>query len=167
MTLILHTDLYKLTPVMLLTELIETSSFITLKLYALRSQHMSPIATISYFPVNLSFFHLFMNRIVGAVVGTTENKENYVTDKVNTWIEEVKLSEIACTQPHAAYSAFIHGLRHRFTYTLRTIPDIAHLLKPLDKAIDNFIRVLFQGYLFNSDERTLLSLPARLGGWQL
>ena len=102
---------------------------------------------------------------LGAVVGTTENKENYVTDKVITWIEEVnKLSEIACTQPHAAYSAFIHGLRHRFTYTMRTIPDIAHLLKPLDAAIDNFIRVLFQGYLFNSNERILLSLPARLGG---
>ena len=83
---------------------------------------------------------------LGAVVGTTENKENYVTDKVITWIEEVnKLSEIACTQPHAAYSAFIHDIHHRFTYTMRTIPDIAHLLKPLDEAIDNFIRVLFQG----------------------
>ena len=58
-------------------------------------------------------------------MGTTENKENYVTDKVITWIEEVnKLSEIACTQPHTAYSAFIHGRRHRFTYTMRTIVDL-------------------------------------------
>jgi hypothetical protein len=102
---------------------------------------------------------------LGAVVGITENKEKYVNDKVNTWIVEVnKLSVIACTQPRAAYSAFIHGLCHRFTYTMQTIPDIAHLLKPLDEAIDNFIRVLFQGYLLNPDERSLLSLPARLRG---
>ena len=47
---------------------------------------------------------------------------------------------------------------------MRTVPEISAVLKPLDKAIDNFITVLFQGYLFNEDERALLSLPARLGG---
>ena len=47
---------------------------------------------------------------------------------------------------------------------MRTVPEISAVLKPLDKAIDNFITVFFQGYLFNEDERALLSLPARLGG---
>ena len=105
------------------------------------------------------------HRHLGAVVGTQANKENYVKEKVTEWINAVNnLTKFACTEPHAAYSAFIHGLRHRFTYTMRTIPDISHLLKPLDDAIDNFTKVLLHGYEFNKDERSLFSLPARFGG---
>ena len=105
------------------------------------------------------------HRHLGAVVGNQENKESYVAEKVASWVKEIDmLSNISRTQHHATYSAFIHGLRHRYTYIMRTVPEISAILKPLDKAIDNFITVLFQGYLFNEDERALLSLPARLGG---
>ena len=101
---------------------------------------------------------------LGAVVGTTENKEKYVRDKVKQWIAETnKLSEIACTQPHAAFAAFIHGLRNLFTYTMRTIPNISHLLRPLDHAIDNFVKVLFQGYSINPNER--INISARKTRW--
>ena len=34
----------------------------------------------------------------------------------------------------------IRGLRHCFTYLMRTIPDISHLSNPLDDAIDIFIK---------------------------
>ena len=47
---------------------------------------------------------------------------------------------------------------------MRTIPGISELLKPLDEAIDNFIKILLQGYTFNIDERLLFSLPAKFGG---
>ena len=36
--------------------------------------------------------------------------------------------------PHAACSAFIHGLSSKWTYFLHTIPDIANLLVSLDEA---------------------------------
>ena len=91
-----------------------------------------------------------------------------MAEKVKNWVKDIEmLSNISRTQPHAAYSAFIHGLRHHYTYIMKTVPEISAALKPLDKAIDNFFTVLFQGYLFNEDERALLSLPARLGGMVL
>ena len=47
---------------------------------------------------------------------------------------------------------------------MRTIPGISHLLKPLDDAIDIFIKVLLQGYASNPSERVLFPLPAKYGG---
>ena len=50
---------------------------------------------------------------------------------------------------------------------MRTNRGISHLLKPLDDAIDIFIKVLLQGYAFNSTECVLFSLPAKYGGMGL
>ena len=65
-------------------------------------------------------------RHLGAAIGTHQFKNEYIDDKVSTWISNIKaLSEIAKTQPHAAYAAFIHGEQHKYTYFLRTIVGIA------------------------------------------
>ena len=105
------------------------------------------------------------HRHLGAVIGTEANKEAFVHEKVSEWIKQLEcLSEFAKTQPHAAFCAFVHGLRHRYTYTMRTIPDISLMLKPLDDAISIFIKTLLNGYNFNDDERILYSLPAKFGG---
>ena len=74
------------------------------------------------------------------------------------------VTEFACIEPHAAFSAFIHGLRHCYAKFMRTVPGISHLLKPLDDAIDTFIKMLLQGYTFNPIERVLFSVPAKYGG---
>ena len=50
---------------------------------------------------------------------------------------------------------------------MRTVPGILHLLKPLDDAIDTFIKMFMQGYTFNPTERVLFSLPAKSGGMGL
>ena len=79
---------------------------------------------------------------------------------IKDWIEEIQyLSEIAKTYPHSAYSAFVHGLQNRYTYTMRTIPDL------LEDAIRNcLIKTLFNGYICRASERLLFSLPAKFGG---
>ena len=47
----------------------------------------------------------------GVAIGSREYTEHYVDEKVKNWNREVlQLVEIASTQPHAAYSAFVHGL---------------------------------------------------------
>ncbi len=75
-------------------------------------------------------------RHLGAALGPRSFVSSYVKAKVNTWVaSNYKLSEIAKTQPHAAYSAYTHGLASKWTYFLRTIPDIADLLQPLEDAI--------------------------------
>ena len=50
---------------------------------------------------------------------------------------------------------------------MRTIPDISSLLKPLDDAVDEFIKILFNDYDFSAVERKLWSLPVRMGGMGL
>ena len=47
---------------------------------------------------------------------------------------------------------------------MRTIPNISELLKPLDRAIDELIKVIFDNYDFSIPERKLWSLPIRMGG---
>ena len=104
----------------------------------------------------------------GAAVGSNENKEEFVIAKVSEWVKQLEvLTNFACPEPHAAFSGFIHRLRHRYTYFMRTNPGISHLLKPLDDAIDIFIKVLLQGYAFSSTECVLFSLSAKYGGMGL
>ena len=103
---------------------------------------------------------------LGAVVGTTEYKNKFVNLKVNNWVKEITtLSHIAKVHPHVAYSAFVHGLQHRYTYIMRTVPDISVNLQPLENAIrQHLLPALLNGYVCDDIERRLFSLPAKLGG---
>ena len=84
------------------------------------------------------------------------------------WVKQLEvLTNFACPEPHTAFSGFIHGLRHRYTYFMRSNPGISHLLKKLDHAIDIFIKVLLQGYAFNPTKYVLFSLPAKHDGMGL
>ena len=50
-------------------------------------------------------------RHLGAAIGCKEYTKDYVADKVKTWIEEIHVfTDIASTQPHAVYSALVHGV---------------------------------------------------------
>ena len=104
-------------------------------------------------------------RQLGAVIGSVSFKDKYVNTLIDQWICQVnRLSEIAKIEPHAAYTAFTHGLKHRYTYAMSTIPNINDHLKRLDSAIDDFTRIVLRGYQFNENERALFSLPVKLGG---
>ena len=51
----------------------------------------------------------------GAAIGSREYLEEYVTEKVTNWINDIaKLAE--CAQPQACYAAYTFGLKHRWTY---------------------------------------------------
>ena len=104
-------------------------------------------------------------RHLGASIGSHEFKNSYIDDKVAKWKRNIeRLAEIAQSQPHAAYAAFIHAEQHKYTYFLRTIPGISANLKPLDDAIsDLFIPALF-GNEIDENTRDILSLPIRDGG---
>ena len=75
-----------------------------------------------------------------------------------------KLVKFSISQPHAAYSAFTHGVRHKFTYFMRTIEDLADYLEPIDKIITNeFIPALI-GCPISTLERQIMALPVKFGG---
>jgi len=97
-------------------------------------------------------------------LGTEEFRENYIKNLIEEWASMLKkLASYAKTQPHAAYSSFTHGVRHKFTYFMRTM-DISQYMAPLDKIItEEFIPSLF-GCLISSLERELISMPLKYGG---
>ena len=69
------------------------------------------------------------------------------------------------SEPQAAYTAFISDLKHRFTYTLRTMSYFKNMLQPLDDVIaNNFIPAISDGHICSSIERRLISLPPKSGG---
>ena len=105
-------------------------------------------------------------KYLGSALGTETFTEEYVRQKVATWVNDLEhLSSIAISQPQAAYAAFTHGLTSRWTYLARTTPNIETLLKPLEETIRKvFLPNLTGQVSFNDIMRDLLALPARLGG---
>jgi hypothetical protein len=103
---------------------------------------------------------------LGAAIGSTEYKTEFVTTLVAEWIKQIAaLSLIAESEPHAAYAAFTKSMRHKYTYFMRTIPDIGPLMLPLEEAIrSKLIPALTEYQIVNDAERDLLSLPVRYGG---
>ena len=104
-------------------------------------------------------------RHLGAALGTVDFKNSYLEEMVQNWCKRLKnLVKFAKTQPHAAYSSYIMGEQHKYTYFLRTLDDIADLLKPLDDIIEHeFLPALF-GKTISPNEREIMSLPIRDGG---
>ena len=101
----------------------------------------------------------------GALLSSVSFKESYVSEKVNQWVKELeKLTDTARSQPQSAYSAYVNGYKHKFTYFMRTIPDIAIQLQPIEDLIH---RKLFPAVM-NSDvsslDKSLFTLPTKYGG---
>ena len=104
-------------------------------------------------------------RHLSAAIGSREYVEEYVNDKVANWISEIaKLAEFAVTQPQASYAAYTFGLKHRWTYFLRTLPDIQDLLEPLESAISRVLIPAITDRQCGQLDRDILALPVRLEG---
>ena len=105
-------------------------------------------------------------RHLGAALGSRTFTEEYVTNKVQGWTQEItRLAEIGTTQPHAAYATFTHGLSSRWSYISRTIPVVHDLLLPLETAIHQCLIPALTGRApCSRQERDLLALPVGLGG---
>jgi len=105
-------------------------------------------------------------RHLGASLGSNKYREEFVHDLVDGWVKQIRmLAKIAKIDPHCAYTAYTHGLRHKYTYAMRTIPNIGSMLQPLENAIRNqLIPALTEQMQMSEQERSLIALPVRLGG---
>ena len=102
---------------------------------------------------------------LGAALGSRSYLKEYVEEKVEDWVNQVtNLADFASSQPQASYAAFTFGLRHQWTYFLRTLPDIECLLGPLERAIADSLIPALTGHTCTDTERNLLALPVRMGG---
>ena len=106
-------------------------------------------------------------RHLGAVIGSQEFKDEYCQEKVRKWKRELEaLSEIARSQPHAAYTVFTKGYKSKFTYFMRTIGSFEDYVDPIQEKIDDlFLPTLFgQMEPLPSDLRQLVTLTPAQGG---
>ena len=103
---------------------------------------------------------------LGTAIGSQEYVETHTEKKVNEWMSCVnQLTDIARTQPHAAFAALTHGLMSKWTYLSRTTPNIASKMKPLDELLRTKLLPALTGQPPPSElECSLFALPARLGG---
>ena len=103
-------------------------------------------------------------RHLEAVLGGEEFQVSYIKHLVEEWGSMLKnLVEYAKSQPHAAYASFTHGVRHKFTYFMRTM-EISNYLAPLDELLTrDFIPTLFGGPI-SPIERESIALPVKYGG---
>ena len=77
---------------------------------------------------------------LGAVIASQEYKDQYCEEKVRAWKEEIeRLSEIAKSQPHAAYIAFTKGYKSKFTYFMRTIESFEDYVDPIQEVIEDLL----------------------------
>ena len=105
------------------------------------------------------------HRHLGAALGSESFREEYISKKVEVWVHEVtKLAEFALSQPQACFAAFSFGLKHCWTYFLRTLPDLQVLLEPLEKAISDKLLPAILERSCSEDDRNTISLPPRDGG---
>jgi hypothetical protein len=104
-------------------------------------------------------------RFLGGFVGSTTDREEYVKKKVDYWCAAVrKLAQVAASQPQAAFAALTKSLQFEWSFLQRVIPDCDHLFEPLETAIkDDFLPAVL-GQELSELDRTLFSLPARMGG---
>ena len=67
-------------------------------------------------------------RLLGSVIGTDSFREQYIKNKVESWVKDLQLlSKHAQDDPQAAYSAFTKGVSSRWTFFQRTVPDVSEL----------------------------------------
>ena len=104
-------------------------------------------------------------RYLGAVIGSTEYRDEYVKDLVKDWDSQPNIWSTIAETTHEAYSAFGSGFESKLSYFLRTIPNIRHVLLPLGRTIKNkFIPGITTGrHICNGMEKILISLPTRYG----
>ena len=103
---------------------------------------------------------------LGAALGTDDYCRQYIASKVEDWCHEVKqLAQFAHTQPQAAYAAFVHGLRHKWSFIARTMPNTNSLFQPLEEVITHHLIPATTGRQPPGDlERSILALLCREGG---
>ena len=102
---------------------------------------------------------------LGACIGSQQFTTEYVNEKVMSWTASLlTLNKIGKSHPHVAYCAYVHGLANKWTYFLRTIPNISDLLQLLEDAIFHHFIPALVGKPVSDLEQALFALPVRLGG---
>jgi len=90
-------------------------------------------------------------RDLGGAIGSDAFAQKFLEEKIGGLCSELEqLSTIAISSPQASYSAFTHGLQHKWTFLQRTHAGVAERFAPIEEVIrEKFIPALFDGHMVN------------------
>lgn len=105
------------------------------------------------------------HRFLGGIIGSPEEKENFVKEKIKGWIDCVKkLGLAALKSPQAAFTAFSKSLQNEWGFLQRVNEGFDEIYEDLKMAIHQY----FTPNLFEQEiselEHELFTLPTRFGG---
>ena len=81
---------------------------------------------------------------LGSLLGPKLFVEQFVSEKVAEWLEELDhLIEVARIQPHAAFAALTQSFVHKLSFLCQCTENIAHLLCPIEEKNMFFYLFLF------------------------
>ena len=106
-------------------------------------------------------------RYLGGALGEEEFCRGFMMAMADKWCNDLHtLANIAQTQPHAVYTAFTKGFSSKWKFHMRSTQCSPDVFTTLDNLINKELLPAFTGREFHHEqsERTLLSLPVRLGG---
>ena len=106
-------------------------------------------------------------RHLGAVIGSHEYKDLYCQNMVDDWMGELeKLTDIAQSQPQAAYIALTKAYKSKFTYFMRTIDGFEDYVSPIDALLrEKFLPTIFDLETpLESPLSELVTLSPKFGG---
>ena len=104
-------------------------------------------------------------RHLGAVIGSSAFREEYINEKIDKWIEDIKeLANIGKDEPQLAYAAYNKSLCMRWNFIQRTIPNIELHFERVEEAIKEIFIPSIIGRKVSDIERQIIALPTRYGG---
>ena len=76
------------------------------------------------------------HRYLDSAIGSPAFISSFIHEKVSECVSQLELlTSIAQSRPHAAHSAFVRGLFSKWTYFLRTTPNMEDYLAPLESCL--------------------------------
>uniref|UniRef100_A0A8D8RP38 Reverse transcriptase domain-containing protein n=1 Tax=Cacopsylla melanoneura TaxID=428564 RepID=A0A8D8RP38_9HEMI len=105
------------------------------------------------------------HKFLGSMIGSQDNIENFVEEKVKDWTNHVKkFAEAAKKSPQPAFAAFIKSLQFEWNYIQRVVDCPPEKYVSLKEAIRSHFTPAILGREISAEEHELFSLPAKLGG---
>ena len=99
------------------------------------------------------------HRYLGSFIGTNSATEQFVSKKVEEWVQDINdISRAAASEPQLAYAGYYFGTAKKWNYLMRTTPGIAPLLTPIEKSIKHQLLPALTGINPISDELSLIHI---------
>jgi len=104
-------------------------------------------------------------RFLGGFIGDFQETENWINEKVKTWVKAIEcLSKAAEQQPHLAHVSLTKSLQNEWSYVQRVVANVEKPFTLLRTALEStFLPALF-GSEVNQAEISLMLLSGHNGG---